>query len=106
MVLELAIIPIILLLALVNLAAFVAALIEILRAKNDSGWKILWGAVCFFLGLLGIVLYMLIGRKDLQGEKVGALKWLLIISVAAIVLFIILAIAMLFISGTASVVRA
>ena len=106
MVLELAIIPIILLLALVNLAAFVAALIEILRAKNDSGWKILWAAVSFFLGLLGIVLYMLIGRKDLQGEKVGALKWLLIISVAAIVLFIILAIAMLFISGTASVVRA
>ena len=74
------------LLALISLILLIIVLVEILRAKNSSGYKILWVILSLFLGLLGILLYLLIGRKSLQGEKIGALKWLFI---AAVVLFVL-----------------
>jgi hypothetical protein len=52
------------LVAILSLVAFIWALIDILKAKNDPGWKILWVIVCFFLGVIGVILYYFIGRKN------------------------------------------
>ncbi|MEK6958127.1 MAG: PLDc N-terminal domain-containing protein [archaeon] len=80
----------ILLIALIlNLALFLATIAEILQAKNDGTWKILWALVCFVLGIFGIILYLLIGRKDLQGNKIGFIKWLLIGSLLFIALLMV-----------------
>ena len=51
-------------LAIASLVAFIWALVNILGADNDSGWKILWVVVCFFLGLLGVIIYLFIGMKS------------------------------------------
>ncbi|OIO21582.1 hypothetical protein COV61_01805 [Candidatus Micrarchaeota archaeon CG11_big_fil_rev_8_21_14_0_20_47_5] len=45
---------------------------EIFKAKNDKTWKIIWFAVSLLwfifplLGLLGLILYYFIGRKEMK----------------------------------------
>jgi hypothetical protein len=56
-------------LGLVSFVLWIWFIIEIIKAKNDSGWKILWGAAITFLGLLGIAVYYFIGRKDRLTEE-------------------------------------
>ncbi len=34
--------------------------------RNDGGFKILWLLVLFVLGVLGLVAYLVLGRKDLK----------------------------------------
>lgn len=49
---------------LVCIVAFLWALYDILMTSaNETKWKIIWVAVCLFLGLLGVIIYILIGRK-------------------------------------------
>lgn len=54
----------IIILAIVNLIGFIWSLVDISKAKNDTGWKILWIAICFFLGILGVIIYFVTGRKQ------------------------------------------
>ena len=55
---------------------YLAILIEIIRTEKSTGWKILWALIVCFLALLGIILYFLIGRKDvLENKRVKMLRW-------------------------------
>jgi cytochrome bd-type quinol oxidase subunit 2 len=51
-------------LVLVSIIVFIWALIDILRAKNENNWKILWVVVCLFLGIIGAIIYLFVGRKQ------------------------------------------
>ncbi len=44
----------------------IAALWEIAHAKNETSWKLLWALASLILGLLGLILYWYIGRKELR----------------------------------------
>ncbi|MFQ5892146.1 MAG: PLDc N-terminal domain-containing protein [Candidatus Methanofastidiosia archaeon] len=52
------------LVAIVWLIVFIWALVDIIQRKDLSTiWKIIWIVVCFFLGIIGVIIYVLIGRK-------------------------------------------
>ena len=53
--------------ALASVVAVLWALYNILTAKNETNWKILWALVVFFLGIIGVIAYVLIGKKERQG---------------------------------------
>lgn len=54
----------VLIVMVVNLIASVLALIDIVRAKNDTKWKLLWGIISLFLGVIGAAIYLFVGRKQ------------------------------------------
>ncbi len=62
-----AIVGMVLLFAFVSILGFFWALMDILRAKNDTNWKLLWALVVLMLGLLGVMIYSSIGRKERVG---------------------------------------
>ncbi len=64
------IICVILAISLANFIAFLSAAIDILNSRNKDEWKGLWLLVIFFLGLIGVVLYLLIGRKERHAHRV------------------------------------
>ena len=51
-------------LTLIQLCLMVWALIDISGAKNDGMWKVMWILVCLLGGLMGIIVYLIVGRKD------------------------------------------
>jgi len=55
---------VIVLLIIASSIAFIWALVDILKSKNDTNWKLLWLVVCLLLGIIGVLLYYFIGRKD------------------------------------------
>ncbi|MBC8500424.1 MAG: PLDc N-terminal domain-containing protein [Nanoarchaeota archaeon] len=63
---------IVVILSIASLAAFIWALVNILSASNSTGWKILWVIVCFFFGLLGVIIYVLVGKKSRVKDAAGA----------------------------------
>jgi hypothetical protein len=44
----------------------IIAIVECLKSKAETSKKILWVLLVFFLPLIGIVLYYLIGRKEFK----------------------------------------
>ena len=46
------------------LAAIILLLIEVATASNDGTWKALWLIAMLILGVIGMGLYLAIGRKD------------------------------------------
>ena len=52
------------LLMIASIIAFIWALIDILKTKNKEDWKIMWVLVTFFFGIIGVILYLIIGRKQ------------------------------------------
>lgn len=50
---------------LVLFIAMILSLIEIFTSKNDTTFKVLWALVVFILGLIGLILYRMVGRKSL-----------------------------------------
>lgn len=60
---------VILILAIISIIAFFWALINILTAKNDTNWKILWVLLCLFLGIIGVIIYLCIGRKERKAPR-------------------------------------
>ena len=40
------------------------AFYEIVTAKNDGSWKVLWALIVVFLGAIGFVLYLAVARKE------------------------------------------
>jgi hypothetical protein len=47
---------------------FIISLINILTANNDTNWKLLWGLVVFFGGIIGIIVYYIVGKKSRIAE--------------------------------------
>ncbi len=43
---------------------FVWALVDILKARRDNTWKLLWVLICLILPLLGPIVYYFIGRNS------------------------------------------
>ena len=56
-------IPVILI-VLFFLIAFFWTLIHLLTGKNETTWKLLWAIIIIFLGPVGVILYLFIGRKE------------------------------------------
>lgn len=49
-----------------GLAAFILAAIEISKSGNDGTWKIIWILITFILGIIGLLIYYFVARKDLK----------------------------------------
>jgi len=58
-----------LLILLVTLVIPIIALVDILKSKFEGNNKIVWVLVVLFLGLLGVILYYFIGRKQRVQEN-------------------------------------
>lgn len=50
-------------LGIIHLVLFIMALIQILGSGMSLGSKILWLAVVFFFPIIGLIVYLLVGRK-------------------------------------------
>jgi hypothetical protein len=50
------------LLGLLHLIIWIWAIVDILKSGKSSGEKLLWILVVFLLPLLGLILYILLGR--------------------------------------------
>ena|GEM_PF-5973690 len=46
--------------------AMVLSVGEILGSKKDGFWKLAWVLACFFIYVLGVPMYYLVGRKELE----------------------------------------
>lgn len=49
--------------AIISLIAFVWALIDIAKAKKDTGWKIVWIVICLLLGIIGVIVYYFVEKR-------------------------------------------
>ncbi len=50
--------------ALLFAACELVLLYEIVTAKNDAKWKLLWALLVIFVGGIGFLAYLFIGRKE------------------------------------------
>ncbi len=49
------------------LILFIWALLDIIRANKDTGWKVIWILVCFIFPVVGTIVYYLFARqKNMQ----------------------------------------
>lgn len=55
---------------LLYIGLFMWSLIDIVTTKKGVGWKGLWAMIIIFTQLIGIIIYIFVGRK--QGK--GAIK--------------------------------
>ncbi|MBP9854977.1 MAG: PLDc_N domain-containing protein [Candidatus Omnitrophica bacterium] len=51
------------LIGLVVLVLDILAIIDVLKSNQEQGKKILWVLLIFFLPLIGLILYYLVGKK-------------------------------------------
>lgn len=51
---------------MLSVVGMVLYIYEIATAKNEGNWRAIWIIVIFFLGILGIVIYELVGRKEIK----------------------------------------
>ena len=58
------IIPLFILSGILFLAGMVLLMHEVVTSKNDDGWKMLFIAIIFFLGIIGAAIYFVFGRKE------------------------------------------
>lgn len=59
------------LIGIIGFIGFIWALFDILGSDNETSWKLLWVVVCLFLNIVGLLLYIFIGRKS---KSTGVLK--------------------------------
>ncbi|OHA92340.1 MAG: hypothetical protein A3J09_02610 [Candidatus Zambryskibacteria bacterium RIFCSPLOWO2_02_FULL_51_21] len=52
------------LVGVLGLILFIWALVDILRSRKTAGMKILWVLICLIFPFLGVVIYLLFGRKE------------------------------------------
>ncbi len=55
---------VIVLLILVGIAITLWALYSIWTGKNETNWKLLWTLVVLVVGLIGLIIYYFIGKKE------------------------------------------
>ncbi len=51
------------LISIASFVLFILAFIDILKSDKESGWKVKWILICFFLSLVGVALYHFLGKK-------------------------------------------
>jgi len=56
---------------LASISLILGALIDVFTAKNDTSWKILWGAIILVLYLIGWFLYLVSGPLYLFLSLIG-----------------------------------
>jgi len=56
---------------LASISLILGALIDVISAKNDTSWKIQWGAIIFVLYLIGWFLYLVSGPLYLFLSLIG-----------------------------------
>jgi uncharacterized protein with PQ loop repeat len=52
-----------------SLLAFVPAMIDILKLKKSTKYKLVWLAICLILGVIGVLIYFLMERKVLRFRR-------------------------------------
>lgn len=55
---------VILIIVILSFIFFIWAVINIVQAKNETSWKILWILICLFLGIVGVIIYYFVGKKQ------------------------------------------
>jgi len=59
------------LLWLIGFIAVIWAIIDIVKQKKETGWKLIWVIISLVLGVIGVVLYYFIsGRKKINWVKI------------------------------------
>ena len=53
-----------LLIVIASLALMIWAILDIVKAKNKDNFKVIWILVVVLLGLIGIIIYYFVGRKE------------------------------------------
>ena len=48
---------------IIGIIAFLWALIDIAKAKKDTGWKIIWVIICLLLGIIGVIIYYFVEKR-------------------------------------------
>lgn len=51
---------------IVSIIAFIPAMIDILKSKKSTKYKLVWLAICLILGVFGVLVYFLIEKKMLR----------------------------------------
>ncbi len=69
--------PIIILAIVTALVFVVWAIVDIAKAKNKDEWKLMWILICLFLGLIGVLIYTIVGRSERKGKPypIGRILW-------------------------------
>jgi uncharacterized protein with PQ loop repeat len=52
-----------------SLLAFVPAVIDVLKTKKSTKYKLVWLAIFLILGVIGVLIYFLIERKMLRFRR-------------------------------------
>lgn len=52
------------LIVLVWIIIFIWALVDMLKAKKEAEWKILWLLVMLLLPIIGVIIYYFVGREQ------------------------------------------
>jgi uncharacterized protein with PQ loop repeat len=54
---------------LLSLLAFVPAMIDVLKSKKSTKYKLVWLAIFLILGIIGVLVYFLVERKMLRFRR-------------------------------------
>ena len=54
---------------IISLIAFIWALVDIIKAKKDTSWKIIWILICLILGIIGVIIYYFVEKHKKKGRK-------------------------------------
>jgi|GEM_PF-2613134 uncharacterized protein with PQ loop repeat len=52
-----------------SLLVFVPAMIDILKSKKSTKYKLVWLTICLILGVIGALIYFLVERKVLRFRR-------------------------------------
>jgi uncharacterized membrane protein len=52
-----------------SLLAFVPAMIDILKSRKSTKYKLVWLAICLILGVIGALIYFMIEKKMLRFRR-------------------------------------
>ncbi|MEM5766358.1 MAG: PLDc N-terminal domain-containing protein [Candidatus Aenigmatarchaeota archaeon] len=48
---------------IVSIIAFIPAMIDIIKSKKGTKYKLVWLAICLILGVIGVFIYFLVEKK-------------------------------------------
>jgi len=52
------------LLGIATLVLLIWSIVDIAKAENNGEWKALWILICIVGGMIGVIVYLAVGRKD------------------------------------------
>ena len=51
---------------IISIIAFIPAMVDILKSKKSTKYKLAWLVICLILGVIGALIYFLIEKKMLK----------------------------------------